>query len=128
MAESKSPPIERKYAMTRVKAGDYILPDNDGETIWRLHKYEEDETVTWADGRPVSGIWWRVLKWTPTRDGVLDPDDWDRFDEYGHGFRKREEAIQYALAYKKRVALAPRPDWPEVPEGVGIGYVLSEKS
>lgn len=126
MEESKSPPIERKYAMTRVKAGDYILPDNDGKTIWRLQKYQEDETVTWGDGSPVKGSFWRVLKWKPTTDGVLDLDDWDRFDEWSYGHRTRDEAIQEALTISTRHHPAvPQKDL-NLPDGVGIGYVLTQ--
>ena len=33
---------ERKYQMTRISAGDYLLPSNDGKTLWRICAYEED--------------------------------------------------------------------------------------
>lgn len=31
----------RKYALTRLRAGDYLCPSNDGRTLWRFSAYED---------------------------------------------------------------------------------------
>jgi hypothetical protein len=34
-------PTQRKYAATRIKAGDYLVPSNDATRIWRFTSYED---------------------------------------------------------------------------------------
>lgn len=71
---------ERKWQMTRVGAGDYLLPSNDEQTLWRITKYEErDGTLTRGDGTVVNGdFWalWRLRFPLPDYDAV-DHDLWD---------------------------------------------------
>lgn len=53
---------ERKYAMTRIATGDYLLPSNDARTIWRIERYTDGPSLgldwprVWRgvalDGRP----------------------------------------------------------------------------
>lgn len=52
--------VERKYALTRIKAGDYLLPSNDGATLFRLATYEEDGSGEFSS----DGKTWRVLRGT----------------------------------------------------------------
>ena len=32
---------ERKYALIKILAGDYLLPGNDAHTLWRIRRYQE---------------------------------------------------------------------------------------
>lgn len=91
---------ERRYAMTRVAAGDWVLPSNDGRTLYRIKSYEEDGSAQWRDSRgrerPVRGKWWGVLRYTGPTGGFieLDGDLWEWFD---HGYPTRSAAVDAAL-------------------------------
>lgn len=51
--------IERTYQMTRLSAGDYLLPANDGKTLWRVAKYSDGPShgLDWPSDREVWGAW-----------------------------------------------------------------------
>jgi hypothetical protein len=88
---------ERKYVMTRISAGDYLLPSNDARTIWRIEVYEDGPShgLDWPKDRAL----WRVRRWT----GELGPrvyvdlHDWDRWVVYAEGFERRVDAVAAAL-------------------------------
>lgn len=97
--------IERKYQMVRVGEGDYLLPSNDGKTLWRIYTYEEDGTAeVSADGKK-----WRTLKgtfWSNARCNVplkdVDPQspdllDWSNWTTWSATMTTRKVAIQDAL-------------------------------
>jgi hypothetical protein len=86
--------IERKYALAKgLRAGDWLLPGNDGKTLWRLS--DEDNSHN-GDG-------WSVWRWShPVGEGDSLPDldaieDWSRWDLEEVGHPTRGEAIQAAL-------------------------------
>lgn len=89
---------ERKYAMTKVAAGDWLLPDNDGVTLWRLAVYEDGPShglvVEWPD-RDFWGVW----KWKGRLGGTdtIDTTDWNAWDMRSSGAGTRAEAIEEAL-------------------------------
>ena len=87
--------VERKYALTRIKAGDYLLPSNDGNTIWRIAKYVEGPSTgieDWPRDRDVWGVWRR------TGSGLyVDLNDWDCFAFHGGMYNTRADAIAGAL-------------------------------
>lgn len=60
----------RRYALTKYADGDYLVPSNDGSTLWRVSRYDEGGTLTEtrADGstRVVRGQFWQTWKWTGT--------------------------------------------------------------
>jgi len=88
--------ITRKYAMFTIGTGDYLLPGNDADTLWRLRKYKD---IT-LDAQPER---WEAFKWihslqeSAETDRVPDPWDWDEWDPWGSGYRTRNEAIQEVL-------------------------------
>lgn len=90
---------ERKYAMTKIDAGDYLLPANDGETLWRLKTYTEGPSsgLDWPRDREVWGLW----KWRPSAvarvHGRVDPDDWEDWEFWEGLCETRQEAIDAAL-------------------------------
>lgn len=91
---SSSTPLLRNYRMIRLGAGDYLLPSNDAQTLWRVAKYDED------DGLTLWGLW----KWDggmPTVDQIaaaLDEGAWtDRWMFWDGGYRTRAAAIKGAL-------------------------------
>ena len=53
---------ERKYAMTRLGKGDYLLPSNDARWLLRIATYEEDGSAEYGDGKPVVGTFWAVYR------------------------------------------------------------------
>jgi hypothetical protein len=89
--------VQRKYQLTRISAGDYLLPSNAADQIWRISKY--------TDG-PSNGLdlprdrdFWSVRRWTG-RVGpgtYVDVKDWDRWEHYADLFDSRREAIDAAL-------------------------------
>lgn len=91
--------IERKYALTKLASGDYLLPSNDGLTVWRIARYTDGPSFGLEDW-PRDRELWRYCKWD--RQGhpasVEDIDDWDRWTEVGIGYDTRREAIEAALS------------------------------
>ena len=95
--------MERKYQMTRVQAGSYLLPSNDLGTLWHIYSFE--------DGRS-HGIdepdrtYWACAKYIGTLEqgyeaAVQDMemfgyvrDGWRDTDTY---LRTRSDAIRAAL-------------------------------
>lgn len=79
---------ERKYQLTKVTAGDWLLPSNDAQTLWRIR---------------FDGTWWSLLAFS----GDADFDEFDRADIHERGkwtfvcglLHTRTEAINKALSY-----------------------------
>ena len=100
--------IERKHALVRVKAGDYLLLSNDKRTLWRIAKYEEDGSATYLDapGKPITGERWGLWRYRkPLVDATnvtIDPQEWDDFEMDECMLRSRREAIEDALGRDAR--------------------------
>jgi hypothetical protein len=91
--------LERKYHLTRVRAGDYLLPSNDGLTIWRIQKYEDGPShgLDWPQDKMLWGIWrWR---YTDPEKYVLDTEDHDAWSLCADGYSTRKEAIDGAIHF-----------------------------
>lgn len=80
--------------MTKLEAGDYLLPSNDGETVYRLRRYRDGR----SGGLEMDGDYdfWSVWEWTRTPESV-DPDDERGWMEVEQQLRTRREAEQAAL-------------------------------
>ena len=104
---------ERNYAMIRVGAGDWMLPSNDAQTMWRLAAYEEDGSAWRTDeqGREhqIVGRFWSVYRMTMSKlqalvnSPVTDDEDILDFSEWEHwagGFGSRKAAIEEALSVR----------------------------
>ena len=87
--------IERKYVLTKIAAGDYLLPSNDGKTIWRIMRYEDGPSYSldWPKDRMVWGAW----SWRGDLDRV-DPDAWDMWACGSQWCDTRQQAIDEALS------------------------------
>ena len=77
---------ERKYRMIRMRSGDYLLPGNDGATLWRICRYWEDGSAERWDGKPLVGWFWQAAKHprpfesvfaSATEDDLLGWDEWE---------------------------------------------------
>lgn len=90
---------ERKYALTKIAAGDYLLLSNDTKTLWRIAKYIEGPSTGlegWTRDKEVWGCW----KWeTPIVLGqtAIEKDDWDRWEFWEGPHFSRAESIDRAL-------------------------------
>ena len=94
----KSAP-ERKWAMVRIGAGDYLLPSNDGATLWRIYRYED------ADNAGPLRMFWAAARY----DGTMaeaerlmnwDPHEflsWIRWSSWHTLLATRKEAIAAAV-------------------------------
>lgn len=86
---------ERKYALTRIAAGDYLLPSNDGETIWRIATYIDGPSMgitDWPRDRTLWGTW----QYTG-RNQYVDVSDWNRWRMVASTFATRRDAVDAAL-------------------------------
>lgn len=81
---------ERKYTLTKLAAGDYVMPSNDGRTLWRL-----------VFAREENGGSWLIMHWLGRgsleaipREELLDEMLWETWDSE---YETRREAIDKAL-------------------------------
>jgi hypothetical protein len=96
---------DRKFAMTKIARGDYLLPSNDRKTLWRLTEYQEDGlSEVSADGKnwhKLTGTFWQTAKYRGSlADNAQVPDDfleWDRWETWETGLLKRKYAVEAAL-------------------------------
>jgi len=86
--------------MVRITSGDYLLPSNDGATLWRLSRYREDGSL--IERR---GTFWMLSRWQRrlnTDDWTvldqIDPDDWNQWETWETLLRSRNAAIAAALS------------------------------
>ena len=88
---------QRRYALTKIEARDYILPSNDGNTIYRIATYVEGPSTgfdDWPKDRRVWGVW----TWTLTKEKLPDLyDEWGYWEFWSGMHRTRREAIDDAL-------------------------------
>ena len=86
----------RKYALTKLAPGDWLLPSDDGKTLWRIRLYEDGPThgMEIAADRDFWGVW----KWLG-REGedYVDPQNWSHWDFFEGLHDTRREAIDAAL-------------------------------
>lgn len=73
----------RRYRMIRVRAGDYLLPSNDGTVLWRVYRYTEDGSAYLADDTPVVGEYWATAKYLRPIDR-FDPDSLEDWEDWSH--------------------------------------------
>lgn len=89
--------MARKYQMTRLGAGDYILPSNDGTVLFRIVRIDEVD-----NDRPVK-VWSVYVYDTPVEEIPEElPEDfieWNRWNEISHWHPTRKAAIDDALTY-----------------------------
>jgi hypothetical protein len=86
-----------KYALTKVGAGDYLLPSNDAQNIWRIHRYTDGPSngLDLPRDRELWGVW----RWTG-RVGpgtYVDTGSWDRWELRSDTYDTRRDAITAAL-------------------------------
>lgn len=96
--------MERKYALTKLASGSYLLPSNDARTLWHIYRFE--------DGRS-HGLdepdrdWWACARFLGTFEQaqasvIRDLEDCgyvtrDRWRDESSYLRTRAEAIEHAL-------------------------------
>jgi len=93
---------ERRYALTKVRSGDYLCLSNDGTRLWRFMTYE-DGSAFGLDVDYVRRTFWRVqyadmaeITEVHARDAdILDPMYW--VDEQVH-LPTRQAAINVMLS------------------------------
>lgn len=98
--------VERKYVLTKLAPGDYLLPSNDAKTLWRITRYEDLAT---SDGRGMVGVHvWGLWRWGLPLGGApavqhwpypafIDTDDSRLWEMVESNLQTRAEAIQEAL-------------------------------
>jgi hypothetical protein len=104
------------WRMTVLDAGDYLLPSNDRQTLWRIRSYWENGSATYVDARgkerEIRGTFWstwkylggthddflasveRMVDFEEFRESLRDERLWR---EWSSGFKTRRDAIEDAL-------------------------------
>lgn len=95
--------VERRYALVKLAAGDYLFPSNDGRLLWRVMRYHEGPE-TGIDEPGAAGWYWQAARYRGTleeaeREGeaLLFSDRWVYVATW---LRTRQEAIDAAVAYR----------------------------
>jgi len=112
-SSAASPLLERKYQMTRLRKGDYLLPSNDAETLWRIATYQEDGTATYQteftpgkgpSGREyvLRGTFWALYKRPMPKAGqLIDLEAWgDEWEFWAGPLPTRDSAIRAAMRWE----------------------------
>lgn len=92
---------ERKYALTKVDKGDYLLPSNDRATLWRIAVYVDGPSsglTDWPKDKTLWGLWRFIGR--PVTDGLtldLGDLDWGEWECVEQGFATRQDAIDEAI-------------------------------
>lgn len=82
----------RKYAMTMIGPGDWLLPSNDAEMIWRISRYDDPEMTGQTTGWQLHNM--PLLSFQRLLDrNWEDPTDWAHWDYDSGGYRTRSEAV-----------------------------------
>lgn len=97
---------ERKYAMTRIRKGDYLWPSNDRSVIWRIRQYTEDGSAeVWTnDGktRRLLGTYWAIHRYTGRDHDAIDTEEWSEWETWDSLLKTREQAIEAAMKYSEK--------------------------
>lgn len=85
---------ERNYVMTKLAAGDWLLPSNDGQTLWRIR----------IETEPIGGQdvdYWAIWKWRGSVEpgAYMDPDNWDQWEHREGWHKTRRSATETALRF-----------------------------
>lgn len=86
--------------MTKVARGDYLLPSNDGATLWRIYSYTDGPSCGLdPEVFPMDFTAWALRRWTGSGglQAPVDIEDWDRWEEVAVGLKTRAAAIAEAL-------------------------------
>lgn len=88
---------KRKYALTKVAPGDYLLPSNDAQTVWRIRRYTDGPSA--GLDLPRDREFWGVWRWENSVGigGAVDIEAWDRWFFHEGLFDTRSEAIDAAM-------------------------------
>lgn len=90
--------VPHKYALTHIRAGDYLLLSDDGATLWRIATYTEDgSAIENGTNRALTGKFWGTWKYTKPLTGTVDTESFDGFEMDGCLFKSRAEAIADVL-------------------------------
>jgi hypothetical protein len=91
---------ERKFALIKIEAGDYLLPGNNATTLWRIRRGAERHIA--ENGldeieRPAWELWRWMSRLTDTHAlEQVDPGDWSQW-EYQETDTTRQKVIDRAM-------------------------------
>lgn len=88
----------RRYKLTRLEPGDYLLLSNDAKTLWRIADYNEWGSLE-IDGKPITGRFWELFRRpAPARtQPIIDVIDWSGWKFWSGLHSTRNEALAAAL-------------------------------
>lgn len=97
--------VERKFALIKIRSGDYLLPSNDGQRLWRIFSHMDGPSYGIADWPSDRKVWVAaafVDPWEGTYSApqALRPehlDEPDRWAEEASTLPTRQAAIDYAI-------------------------------
>jgi hypothetical protein len=103
---------ERRYALRKVRAGDYLLLTDRRQALWRVQRYEDGPSYG-LDDWPRDRTFWRVLRWSGQLTSAMrrldsyEVDDLDRWHETDCMLGTRCEAIGRVLDAETPQARVP---------------------
>lgn len=87
--------IKRKYVLSKVTKGDYLLPSNDAKTVWRIRSYVDGPSSGIEDWPKDITVWgvWRWMGELP----YVDVENVERWQMVSGPHMKQGEAIEEAM-------------------------------
>lgn len=99
----------QKYAMFRLRSGDYLWLANDGMKLWRIATYTEDGSAIANDDKPLTGKFWGTwLYRRPVGERPrIDADDWSDWEMDECLLTTRRAALAAAKRGSERIQFPP---------------------
>ena len=89
---------KRRFALIKIRAGDWLLASNDGKQLWRIYRYEERGQ---RGDRAITESYWACALYLGSLDEAIEEEDlehdWSRWETTDFWLGTRQDAIDSAL-------------------------------
>lgn len=84
----------RKYALTKLEAGDYVCPSNDGEMLWRFCRYQDGRVCGLDVDYELRTFWSTMRAPMAAAQRSLDRDEDIQWNGWEYMLASRADALR----------------------------------